>query len=328
MSKCAVDETTKYYIIPTKKWLNPIKPLLTEDLNTAGLLMIGKLVENEKVIVKITKGDNKKIKILSMKLNSLYNFTRTYCSFSCLEDYSKIIKKYDKESSFCEKSGNNLITIEIMRKYNGSLSKLENKLSIEQVTKILVQLLYSIMESFHKYGFIHEDLSLGNILYRIKTTNEVISYNLTKNRTLYVNSVIGEVVPIISDYDKSESYKNDIYIKYNKTPMIKLIKSYDETKTILDSVSKITQNIILLIDNKDKQQMIKNKIYELFSSEKYEEYYRHIYKTLRDYVKGYKTYDEMVFETFIIFKILSNEIIKIYKNNLQFELIPQLVDNF
>ena len=48
MSKCAIDETTKYYIIPTRKWLKPIEVLLTEDYNTAGLLMIGKLVENEK----------------------------------------------------------------------------------------------------------------------------------------------------------------------------------------------------------------------------------------------------------------------------------------
>ena len=328
MSKCAIDETTKYYIIPTRKWLKPIEVLLTEDYNTAGLLMIGKLVENEKVIVKITKGNNKKIKVLSMKLNSLYNFMKTYCSFSCLEDYSKIVKKYEKENSFCEKNGDKMITIEIMKKYEGSLSKFEGKLSVSQVTQILIQLLYSIMESFNKYGFIHEDLSLGNVLYRIKSKNEVIEYNLTKNRRLYINSVIGEIVPIISDYDKTESYKNDIYKKYSETPMLKLIRGYNETKTILDSISKITQNVILLLNDKDKQSKIKNKIYELFSSEKYEEYYRHTYKTLRDYVRGYKTYDEMVFETFIIFRILSNEIIKIYKNDTKFELIPQLVDNF
>jgi hypothetical protein len=71
MSKCIIDETTKYYLIPSKKWLKPIEALLTDDSNTAGLLMIAKLVEKEKVIVKVTKGNNKKIQILSMKLKSL-----------------------------------------------------------------------------------------------------------------------------------------------------------------------------------------------------------------------------------------------------------------
>ena len=328
MSKCVIDETTKYYLIPTKKWLKPIESLLVDDSNTAGILMISKLVEKEKVIVKITSGNNKKIKILSMKLNFLYNFTKTYCSFSCLENYTKILKKYDKEDYFCEKNGNRIITIEIMKKYEGSLSKLVGKLTISQITQILIQILYSIMEAFRIYGFIHEDLSLGNILYKIKSTNEVIEYNLTANRTLYVNLVIGEIVPMISDYDKTESYKNEIYIKYSEMPMIKLIKGYNETKTILDSISKIAQSLILLLGDEKLKNKMKYKIYDFFSSEKYEEYYRHTYKSLRDYVKGFKSFDEMIHETFIIFKMLVNEIIKIYKNDNRHELIPNLIDNF
>ena len=42
----------------------------------------------------------------------------------------------------------------------------------------------------------------------------------------------------------------------------------------------------------------------------------------------HKTYDVMIVETFIIFKMLSNKIIKIYKNEKKYELIPELVDNF
>ena len=329
MSKCPIDESTKYYLIPTKKWLKPLEQLLINDSNTAGLLMIAKLIGEEKVIVKITKGNNKKIKILSRTLNSLFNFTNTYCSFSCLEDYSKILKKYENEIAFCDKTGSKTITIEIMKKYDGSLSKLENKLTIKQTTKILIQILYSVMEAFNKYGFVHEDMSLGNILYRIKTQNEVIEYNLTKKRTLYENLTIGEIIPIISDYDKSESYNNDIFSKYSDVPMIEKIKGYIDTKTIFDSISIITQQILLLVKNEeDEKNNIKNKIYELFTSEKYEEYYRHGYKTLRDYVKNLKSYDMMINETFLIYKDLINEIIKIYKNDKRFELIPQIVDNF
>ena len=68
------------------------------------------------------------------------------------------------------------------------------------------------------------------------------------------------------------------------------------------------------------------KTYRTF--EKYKEYYRHIYKTLRDYVRGMKTYDELIKETFAIYKELINKIIQIFKNDKKFILIYDLVDNF
>ena len=330
MSGCIIDEKTKYYLIPTKKWLKPIEPLIIDDSNTAGLLMIGKMIEKEKVIVKITSGNNKRIKIIGMKLNKIYNFAKTYCSFSCLENYSKITNEYKNENYFCENNGNKMITIEIFKKYDGSLIKLQNNLTINQTTKILIQILYSIMEAFYKYGFIHEDLSLGNVLYRIKTQNEVVEYNLTKNRILYENLTTGEIIPMISDYDKTESYNKEIFEKYSEITMNEKIKGYNKTITLLDSISKITQNVLLLLKNNNDDEIIniKNNIYALFSSEKYEEYYRHTYKTLRDYVKNLKSYDEMINETYIIYEELVNKIIKIYKNDKKFEQIPKNIDNF
>lgn len=331
MSTCIIDEKTKYYLIPTKKWLKPIEPLIIEDSNTAGLLMVSEMIEKEKVIVKITKGSNKKIKIIGMKLNKIYNFAKTYCSFSCLEDYSNIVNKYVDKKYFCENNvskENKIITIEIFKKYEGSLNKFKSNLTIKQATKILIQILYSIMEAFYKYGFIHEDMSLGNILFKVKTKNEIVEYNLTKNRTLYENLTTGEIIPMISDYDKTESYNKEIFFEYSDVKMIEKIKGYNETYTLLDSISKITQNMLLLVvENKDKIN-IKNNINELFSSEKYEEYYRHTYKTLRDYVKNLKSYDEMINETFIIYEELVNKIIKIYKNDFKFVLIPKIIDNF
>lgn len=47
--------------------------------------------------------------------------------------------------------------------------------------------------------------------------------------------------------------------------MINKIKGYNETITILVSISKIKQNIILLIKNEKDKNLIKNKINELFS---------------------------------------------------------------
>ena len=87
MSKCAKDEN-KQYIIPTQKWLKSIEQLITTDPNTSSLVMIGELIDKEKVIVKITRNKNKKIKLFSKILNNLYNFINTYCSFSCTEFYN------------------------------------------------------------------------------------------------------------------------------------------------------------------------------------------------------------------------------------------------
>ena len=52
-------DNNKQYIIPTKKWLKPLEPLITEDINTEGLLMIAKFIDTEEVIVKITKEKRK-----------------------------------------------------------------------------------------------------------------------------------------------------------------------------------------------------------------------------------------------------------------------------
>jgi hypothetical protein len=35
MTGCIIDDKTKYYLIPTTKWLKPIEPLIVEDSNTA-----------------------------------------------------------------------------------------------------------------------------------------------------------------------------------------------------------------------------------------------------------------------------------------------------
>lgn len=328
MSLCVIDEKTKYYLIPTKKWLKPIEPLIIDDSNTSGLLMISELIAKEKIIVKITIGNNKKIRIIGKKLNNIYNFSKIYYSFTCFENYEKITNEYKNEKQFCEIDGNKLITIEIMKKYSGSLTKLLSSLSSYQTTKILIQILYSLMEGFYRYGFVHEDMSLGNVLYRIKSTNEIIEYNLTDKKKVYENLNIGEIIPMISDYDKSESYKKDIYQKYSNTPIEKKIKGYLNTLTLLDSISKISQSILLLIKKNKEQEMIKAKIFDLFSSDDYETYYRHTYKSLRDYLLNLKTFEEMIHETYLIYEELINKIIQIYKNDSKFKLIPQNIDNF
>jgi hypothetical protein len=51
--KCLKDSETKKYIIPTNDWLIPLKPLIT-SISTKGKIMLAKMIDKEKVIVKLT----------------------------------------------------------------------------------------------------------------------------------------------------------------------------------------------------------------------------------------------------------------------------------
>jgi hypothetical protein len=55
IKKIHINESkTKEYLIPTNEWLKPIKPLITNDYNTKSLIMLSNLVNQGKVIVKVT----------------------------------------------------------------------------------------------------------------------------------------------------------------------------------------------------------------------------------------------------------------------------------
>jgi hypothetical protein len=98
----------KQYIIPTKKWLKPIEPLILDDINTSGLIMIADFIEKEKVIVKITKGKRDDIIEINKIIKDMPNFVKTYCSFSCLETFDALDTKYDKINSFCNAKADEL----------------------------------------------------------------------------------------------------------------------------------------------------------------------------------------------------------------------------
>ena len=73
----------KQYIIPTKSWIKPLELYITEDLNTKGVMIISKLIEREKILVKLTFSRNKKLKKINNLLKLLPNFVYTYCVVLC-----------------------------------------------------------------------------------------------------------------------------------------------------------------------------------------------------------------------------------------------------
>jgi hypothetical protein len=191
----------KIYIIPTKDWLKPLEFLITTDITTKGTLFISELLNEEKILVKITKGKNYDLKNLNKLLKNEPNIVYTYCTFFCSENIDKIIEKQE----FCD--GKEPSTLELMFYYKrGSLSKFRNKLEKGQIKDIITQLIYCQLNIFIGYGLTHNDIHLGNILVQKYKTPKILKYK-------FLNKEISNNYEyILSDYDLMISF-NPMNIK-------------------------------------------------------------------------------------------------------------------
>lgn len=234
---CLKDTITKKYIIPTDKWLQPLKPLVVNDINTDGFIMIGKLIEKEKVIIKISQG----YKPLIIKINKLIkympNFVKTYCSFNCYEDFN-----YTDKNGFCngnEKSGD-IITLEIMKKYyEGSLKKYIGRFNLETVIDIIIQLLLAQLHAFFNVQFVHNDISLDNIL--LSSKESILEYKFLNKRKGYKS----KLTIYISDFGESkildaEYFQNKDQLDKDLLPLQTLTHNlYNTTLVCLDLLDNI-----------------------------------------------------------------------------------------
>jgi hypothetical protein len=188
MNKCP-----KNYTIPTDKWLVPLNILVDEyNLdNDNRIIYDAKLIENEikkeRVIVKVVKknsftdSNNTESKYFFVKES--HHVAKTYCFINCRENKTSLTNNYKDMIGFCNGNhhdkDNQLITLEIMRKYESSLKKYESSLNLKTVIHFTKYLLLVQLELFNKYGFVHNDIHLGNIL--IKKEKSTINFNYKDN---------------------------------------------------------------------------------------------------------------------------------------------------
>ena len=217
-----------------------------------------------------------------------------------------------------------------MKRYDGSLTKLKGILKLKQVISIISQLSLALMEAFYIYGFVHQDISLGNILFKIKSVSQTIEYKLMDNRSIKIDFARNDLIPIISDYDKTESFNKEIYDKYSTEPMKSLLKGFGQTRILFDSLSGAIQNSMLLLQDNDDNYDIKKNIYNFITSPDYEMYYRWTFKSLKDYVydSEQKSYKQMINETYTVFQTFMNKIMKILNKNNNYIFIPIPPDDF
>jgi RIO-like serine/threonine protein kinase len=276
-------ETNKQYIIPTKKWLKPIEKYITYDVNTEGLIMLGKFIDKEEVIVKITKDKRYDIIEINKLIKDLPNFAETYCSFSCLENFDSLFNEYKDSKSFCNaKDDNKVITLEIMKKYkNGSLFKLQNKLNIEQVVNIMKQLMLAQMHAYSKTGLLHNDMHLGNVLIHKSKKLIQIKYEIQTDSHIKTEiNISSDFIPIISDFNEASIYKKDHDLK-----LLEFRKQFTLCKNINDTFNQC----LLLLKEKYYISIIKlihTKTYEI------NKYLGTSTKNLRSYYKKYYNYED------------------------------------
>ena len=236
---CLKNSETKKYIIPTDTWLEPLNPLIT-NLSSRGKLILARMANKNKVIVKITKNlDLFRIKYISHIVQKIPNFPKVYCVFECNEDESNFNTNYLNINGFChEKSDKFKIILEIMKLYPNKISEYNNKLNIQQIKPILKQLIFGLMYAFELTGFIHGDLHIENILINKFEEEKELTY-IIKHKTFKIKT---KEEYIILDFDKS--------ITYDKTYMS--LPFFTESNTLIYSIKKIISVCAILFKKEKK----------------------------------------------------------------------------
>jgi hypothetical protein len=310
----------KNYLIPTKNWLEPIGKLFPDELKSENIVLLGKLIKKEKVIIKITTKIEKKLVIFDKILKYEPNFIYTYCAFNCDEDRNAIVTEYKNTESFCNNNPTHYqqITLEIIKRYNsGSLENFINSLDMNEFTNILKQLILSQINVFEKYGFLHNDLHLGNILTEITNDNNYELKYIIKGKEI-IHLTRFQIV--ISDFDRSISYDPEVYNKYNKNFMDynpnEIEKcTYDIEANLLDNIVNSIKgccellNVSLFNDIKNKlDNYLKNDVY-------YIEQHNSVQKILRNYYKKRYDYNTFKNKTLTIVIIIVNRIYTLISND-------------
>lgn len=274
-------EKDKKYIIPTNDWLIPIKPLITNDINTRSLIMLSKLVDKGEVVVKITKNSNfEQIKLINNLVKNNPNMLHTFGTLQCDENEINYDTSYTDSKGYCNsnqsQTENIKITLEIMRLYSNSLTKYIKKLNMLDIKQYFKQLIYAQLHIFDKIGFIHNDIHLGNILIKKKSEDEELNYIiLGKKYNISTNRIL-----IIMDYDRSIIY--DQSLMKLPEPNLDFTIMYNIVKTIKE-ISK------LLIDG-DRKLLID--IFEESSITFHYPIIEYSEKILRGYYKKQRDYND------------------------------------
>lgn len=130
----------------------------------------------------------------ALNKHKLPNFIKFFCFFSCLNKLDEI----DKNTSICSSSGDEQGII-VMSNYElGQIDKYNwNRSNFDILKNVLKHIISSLLYAYEKYGFIHNDTHLGNILLK-KSKKNLIIYN----HDIQLPGI--GILPVIMDFDRSK----------------------------------------------------------------------------------------------------------------------------
>jgi hypothetical protein len=235
---CPNINTVKELILPTKEWLEPLEKLLIEnDKNTRGKIYVADLLKRGNIIVKISNYNPRK-KAINDNLYNCPNIVNTYCTFDCNEDLLLI----DKNKQFCNNTKNSRkYTLELMEKYFKSLTS--RKLSVNIYKDALLQLVFSQINIFSKYGYTHNDIHSGNILTKVTKNKKTYKYKyfypsyFKSNKKYYEHETNIEF--ILTDFDDIVIITEE-YLKNNAFGIINRESLY---RNITQTITTLNENI-------------------------------------------------------------------------------------
>ena len=257
--KCLKNTDTHAYVIPTDKWLTPIKPLISSSSNAQKI--IARMLQKEKILVRVTNNNNKRLSIINKNLSGLPNFPIVYCTIICQESSDILDVDYmiaDKPvRGFCNgKSTDTFVTLELMKYYKENVinSLLESKIKLEELKQLLNQTLSAQLIAFQLFGFLHNDIHLDNFI--IIQDHFEYTYTFDKRVGFSDVKVINGVKVIIIDFGVSEMMDSKYRSKYIDDYFVKKFdqllpnrKYFNKENTLPNNLFETIKTLLSLVDN-------------------------------------------------------------------------------
>lgn len=217
--KCLSNSDKKAYVIPTNKWLQPIKPLITNSSDAQQIL--ARMVDKEDVLVRVTLNSNNKLGIINKLLQSIPNFPLVYCTIICNESTDILDADYiingKPAKGFCRgKLDDELVTLEVMKYYKANkLDKLlKQKIPLDAMKNLLNQALCAQLLAFQAYGFVHNDININNFI--IEEQQTLFEYKYDFGKEIGFKSVKGKInfKVYVIDFGYAELLNPDLRSQY------------------------------------------------------------------------------------------------------------------
>jgi hypothetical protein len=242
-------EKCKLTILPTKNWLIPLSILDTESTNK---LLLADLIDEGKVIVRISKlkkmleiyKNIENLKIKNLLLNQSKFIVKTYCTFECDENKISLLNNYKGDDSICnttQETNKEKIMVEVMKKMKNTIQYMKDKLNLEQCKKIIKYLLFMTLHLFNEFGFIHNDIHPGNIFINIHKKDHKQKFIINNKKY----KIIDKIELFLGDTEDSIIYSKPIF------NYIKKDNEYLFIRTLRTNILQIFSCALYLLENKE-----------------------------------------------------------------------------